>query len=154
MFDYISRVKDLRTSILDTERRLKGQVDLHFLSDIDDLTSRSFYDGLPLEYNLQMKIDKYRPYTDAFAAAKAKNQKLDKQRYEGRYHTGQGFRDMKPIGSLLTHSTPQRSNYAPRYEAVTRSPASLNRNSTPRNIETSNINSGNIKYVCMYIYFL
>lgn len=84
VLDYISRVKDLRMTILDTERRLKGQLDLHFLSEIDQLTSRSFCDGLPLEYKLQMRTDKYLPHTDAFAIAKtiAKRRELDKLRYE------------------------------------------------------------------------
>lgn len=131
VLDYISRVKDLRTSILDMERRFHGQVDLRFQADIDDLTSRSFCDGLPLEYRLQMKTDKYLPYTDAFAAAKAiaKRQELDKQRYEGRYRAD---RDVKPIGRPLAHSTPQRYNYNQLRDNAVRSPAAPDRNSKPQ----------------------
>lgn len=132
VLDYISRVKDLRTNILDMERRLRGQVDHHFMTDIDDLTSRSFCDGLPLEYRLQMKADKHLSYTDAFATAKAiaKRQELDKQRYEGRYRND---RDMKPIGRPLAHSTPQRYNQNFRREDAPRSPASPSRNFAPIN---------------------
>lgn len=137
VLDYISRVKDLRTTILDADRRFKGQVDLHFLAEIDELTSRLFCDGLPLEYRLQMKTDKYRPYIEAFAVAKAitKRQELDKQRYESRAYTSREQRDMKPIGRLLAHSTPQKDNYFARQEPVTRSPVSPYRSPAPRNSE-------------------
>lgn len=125
VLDYISRVKDLRTTILDTERRFKGQLDLHFLAEIDQLTSRSFCDGLPLDYRIQMKTDKYLPHTEAFAIAKtiAKRQELDKTRYETRSRVEREYRDMKPIGRPLAHSTPQRDNgYFARNEPTTRPP--------------------------------
>lgn len=87
VLDYISRVKDLRTNILDIERRNKGRIDSHFLEDIDNLTARSFCEGLPLEYRLQIGPEARRLHTDAFAAAKAiaKRQELDKQRNDPRY---------------------------------------------------------------------
>ncbi|KYN11070.1 hypothetical protein ALC57_16788 [Trachymyrmex cornetzi] len=82
VLDYISRVKDLRTAILDTERREKRTSDPHFISEIDNLTTRSFCDGLPFEYRIQMGPETRRRHTDAFAATKAiaKRQELDKQR--------------------------------------------------------------------------
>lgn len=141
VLDYISRVKDLRTTILDTERRLRGQLNLHFLAEIDQLTSRSFCDGLPLEFRLQMRTDKYMPHTEAFAIAKtiAKRQELDKLRYETRGQAGREYREMKPIGRPLAHSTPQRdNNYYSRQEPVTRSPVSPYRNQTPRDYGARN----------------
>lgn len=141
VLDYISRVKDLRTTILDTERRLQGQLNLHFLAEIDQLTSRSFCDGLPLEFRLQMRTDKYMPHTEAFAIAKtiAKRQELDKLRYETRGQAGREYREMKPIGRPLAHSTPQRdNNYYSRQEPVTRSPVSPYRNQPSRDYGTRN----------------
>lgn len=83
VLDYISRVKDIRISILDTERRNKGHMDARFTREIDDLTARSFYQGLPLEYRLQISEDVRSRYSDAFAAAKliSKRQEIDALRY-------------------------------------------------------------------------
>lgn len=84
ILDFISRVKDTRTAIMDAERRIRGRLDPRFAADIDNLTTRSFYDGLPLAYRIQMRPETYRQPADAFAAAKtiAKRQELDKSRYE------------------------------------------------------------------------
>ena len=134
VLDYISRVKDLRTSILDMERRLRGHIDPRFQADIDDLTSRSFCDGLPLEYRLQMRSGSYLPYTDAFAAAKAiaKRQEIDRRRYEGRQRV-----EINPIGRPLAHSTPQRYNHNTRDNGP-QSQVTPDRNSSPRNYGSHN----------------
>lgn len=50
ILDYISRVKDLRSAIIDSERRECGQLTDTQLNNIDSLTARSFCEGLPLEY--------------------------------------------------------------------------------------------------------
>lgn len=82
ILDFISRVKDLRISILDSERRERGDLDPRFISEIDDLTARSFYQGLPLEYRLQIRPSTHMHYTEMFSAARtiAKQSELDKQR--------------------------------------------------------------------------
>lgn len=87
IIDYISRVKDLRTNILDAERRMKGYLDTNFVAEIDGLTARSFCEGLPLEYRLQLKPNSYRLYSEAFSEAKAiaKRLELDDQRYGSRH---------------------------------------------------------------------
>lgn len=115
VLDYISRVKDIRTSILDAERRDKGRLDPQFLGEVDSLTARSFYQGLPLEYRLQMGERERSRFPDAFAAAKliAKRQELDKQRYEPRVRSEREPRSVAPVGKPLAHSTPQRADYPP-----------------------------------------
>ncbi|KYN00134.1 hypothetical protein ALC62_09095 [Cyphomyrmex costatus] len=82
VLDYISRVKELRTAIIDLERREKRYLDPYFLSQVDDLTARSFIDGLPFEYRIQMGTEERVSHTRAFATAKAisKRQELDKRR--------------------------------------------------------------------------
>lgn len=85
MLDYISRIKDLRTAILDAERRERGTLSLAEIDNIDGLTARSFCDGLPLQYRLQMHQEHYcRPF-EAFSVAKilAKREELDRQRNAG-----------------------------------------------------------------------
>lgn len=112
-------MKDLRISIVDTERHERGELDGHFIIDIDNLTARSFYEGLPLEYRLQLSSITHPRYTDMFAGAKAiaKRQELDRQRSETRprHDRERETRPLNPIGKPLAHSTPQRPNYTERY---------------------------------------
>ncbi|KYQ48567.1 hypothetical protein ALC60_12386 [Trachymyrmex zeteki] len=119
ILDYISRVKDLRNAILDAERREHGELDSHFLADIDNLTTRSFYEGLSLEYRLQVSPLTHPRHTDMFAAAKAiaKRQELDKQRLETRprYDREKETRLLNPIERPLAHSTPHKTNPLDRY---------------------------------------
>lgn len=83
MLDYVSRIKELRTLILDAERREHGRIDPLTISDVDELTARSFCDGLPLQYRLQMRPEHYAHPFEAFSTAKtlAKREELDRQRY-------------------------------------------------------------------------
>lgn len=90
ILDYITRVKDLRTAILDAERRENGYVTERITMEIDELTARSFCDGLPLEYRLQMDRSLHSTPSEAFARAKAiaKRQELDKLRYNANDRPG------------------------------------------------------------------
>ena len=83
MLDYISRVKDLRTAILDAERRTGGTLHPRRITEVDALTARSFCEGLPLQYRLQLTSEHRENPFEAFSAAKslAKREELDKQRY-------------------------------------------------------------------------
>lgn len=82
MLDYISKIKDLRTAIMDAERREKGGLCPATNKEIDELTARSFCDGLPLQYRLQMRPEHHIHPFEAFSAAKilAKREELDRQR--------------------------------------------------------------------------
>ncbi|KYM93387.1 PREDICTED: uncharacterized protein LOC108782251 [Cyphomyrmex costatus] len=82
MLDYISRVKELRSSILDAERRMRGTVSDRITAEIDELTAASFCDGLPSLYRIQMSPScSVHPF-EAFAAAKALavREELERQR--------------------------------------------------------------------------
>lgn len=82
ILDFISRVKELRTAIMDAERRTRGILSPELARDIDELSARSFCDGLPLQYRLQMRAEHYTRPMEAFSAAKtlAKREELDRQR--------------------------------------------------------------------------
>jgi hypothetical protein len=82
ILDYISRVKDLRPSIMDAGRR-EYKNNEKYENEIDNLTARSFCEGLPLEYRLQLQSEHYMKPFEAFAAAKfiSKRLELDKVRY-------------------------------------------------------------------------
>jgi len=116
--DYISRVKDLRTSILDTERRTKGRLDPRFVSEIDALTAKSFCAGLPLEYRQQLKPETRQDYAEAFAFAKdfARELETDRQRFDPRARENRNSEYYRSdrIGSPLAQSTPRRPDYRSR----------------------------------------
>lgn len=122
VLDYISRVKDLRSAILDAERRSHGFPDPRFVAEIETLTARSFCDGLPLEYRLQLSPDLYGRPSDAFARVKAiaKRQELDRQRFEPRAHNDRQMQGQSQ-GNLKSTAQPSPRHYNASYN-----------NSTPR----------------------
>lgn len=83
ILDYISRAKDLRSSIIDLMRREGIDIPSR-LAEVEQLTTRSFCDGLPLPYRLQMHPERYINPFEAFSAAKAiaRRQELDNQRFD------------------------------------------------------------------------
>lgn len=81
ILDYITRVKELRTAVIDTSRRTDNT--RHLTQDIDDLTIRAFCDGLPRTYKLEMNPREYLIPSEAYAAARkiAKGLEIEKSRY-------------------------------------------------------------------------
>jgi len=118
IIDYISRVKDLRTSIMDAERRAKGRLDPRFISEIDALTAKSFCAGLPLEYRQQLKPEARQDYAEAFAFAKdfAWELETDRQRSDPRARENRNseYYRSDSIGSPLARSTPRRPDHRQR----------------------------------------
>lgn len=112
MLDYISRVKELRAAIFDTERREKGFISNSLTKEIDKMTAKSFRDGLPLEYRLQMQLDdESDPFTIfGIAKALAKRHELDKQRYDTRPNNERisERHTFTPVGRPIAQSTPTR----------------------------------------------
>lgn len=82
ILDYISRVKDLRSAILDAERRETGTLEERKQKEMDELATKAFCDGLPLEYRLQMGSTLHSSPFAAFASAKliSKRLELDRRR--------------------------------------------------------------------------
>lgn len=89
ILDYISCVKDLRSAILDAERREMGTLEERKQRETDEFTARSFCDGLPLENRLQMRSYLHSSPFEAFASAKTISNRLelDKRRYRARERT-------------------------------------------------------------------
>ncbi|KAL6417766.1 hypothetical protein ACFW04_014363 [Cataglyphis niger] len=108
ILDYITRAKDLRSSILDSERRERGLTN-NSMAEIDALTARSFCDGLPLSYRLQLTKDLYIDPFAAFSHVKilAKRQELDNERFNpARRNEPIYERNVYSTGRPLAHSTP------------------------------------------------
>ena len=140
MLDYISRVKDLRSAIMDAERRTTGRVDDETALRINELTARSFCEGLPLQYRLQMDRRLYSVPSEAFAKAKelSKREELDRDRYKTRDRREQeSTRDEYSRRSYATtnsrnanYSRGQYSNSAP-HNVPARPPATREREERP-----------------------
>lgn len=96
IIDYISRVKELRSAILDCYRRQHYEIDNATVVSVNKLVVRSFCEGLPLEYRLQIRASDFGTPQTVFSEAVriAKRQEIDKQRYHNPSH---GILS-KPIG--------------------------------------------------------
>lgn len=84
ILDYISHVKDLRSSITVAERRARGVLSNDISREIEALTARSFCDELPLNYRLQLSKEHYSNPFLAFSHVKvlAERLELDNDRLE------------------------------------------------------------------------
>lgn len=113
MLDYITRIKELRDSILHAERRQRGTLNSHTVEDIDGLTARSFCDGLPPEFRIQLSKEHYSKPFEAFSHVKilAKRRELDDERAEThrRHDRITDRQHVHPVGRPLAHSTPVRT---------------------------------------------
>jgi len=122
ILDYISRVKELRTAILDAERRETGTILKGVEAEINTLTGRSFCKGLPLEYCLQMKESLYNKPFEAFSVAKtiAKEQELDKSRFGTRDRQDRAYpqRQLAPFAPPRDRYSDTRPNRADQTQAV------------------------------------
>lgn len=112
ILDYIDRVKELRSSILDGERRARGHLSDETVREINELTAQSFCDGLPTYYRLQLKSEHYQLPFAAFAAAKviAKRAELERQWFETKYE--RPF-DKTPISKYNVAPTTPTVKYNP-----------------------------------------
>lgn len=110
MLDYIDRVKELRSSIMDGERRARGNLNNTVTREIDELTALSFCNGLPTFYRLQLQPEHYHHPFEAFAAAKriAKREELEKQWFETK--SDRGDRQPSPRNVPMTLPPRYRSN--------------------------------------------
>lgn len=69
VFDYIERVKDLKTAIIDGEVALRGYLDDYFLYEIDKNVLTSFINGLPSDLLIRVKLEGYDSFDDAIMKA-------------------------------------------------------------------------------------
>lgn len=113
ILDYIGRVKTLRGSIIDAERRSRG-ITQDFAREIDMFTARSFCEGLPLEFRLQLGTDHYKDPFAAFSRAKelAARREKDLERFGG-ITRSESLPERTPPSSPKGTAPPR--NYAPAY---------------------------------------
>jgi len=82
ILDYIGRVKDLKSAIIEGDQTvLKRQLVIDEIALIDSFALESFYEGLPREFRTELKAEGYAGLTDAFAKAIAINKRLEKDEF-------------------------------------------------------------------------
>lgn len=69
IFDYIARIKELRTAIIDIENEMNIHLDRWIIDTIDQDCLDSFINGLPSELLIRVKIEGYTSLDDAFTKA-------------------------------------------------------------------------------------
>lgn len=103
ILDYISRVKDLKSAVIDSEKSEGKPVD----PELESFTLKCFIDGLPTDHRILLKLEGYTDLTDAFnkAILVANSLNTDKDRAR-----------MKPLSSAppphhSVTSNPKQSNF-------------------------------------------
>lgn len=69
IFDYIARLRDIQTAILDCELEQHGQLDRWTIEGIEHDVLESFVNGLPSDLLVRLKIEGYENLDDAFTRA-------------------------------------------------------------------------------------
>lgn len=120
IMDYIRKVKDLRSNIVEEERRKYGNRGTILMEDTDKFVATSFCEGLPSEYRLQFSLSARQNPNMAYREAQeiASRIELDKSR-----HYKPSYDRKQPINNYTTpklfnpqqnnHRAPRQLNYAP-----------------------------------------
>ncbi|XP_046590213.1 calponin homology domain-containing protein DDB_G0272472-like [Neodiprion lecontei] len=69
IIEYIGRIKDLKTSILECERRANGSIDEETEKSIESETLKGFIEGLPTEFSTGLYLKGYTSLPEAFDGA-------------------------------------------------------------------------------------
>ncbi|XP_066600125.1 uncharacterized protein [Prorops nasuta] len=83
IIDYIARIKDLHTAILEDEDLDEGT---NSSKELNDFTLVSFIEGLPHDYKLYLRLEGYNTMREAFKNAIKYSKILDLERERGYYH--------------------------------------------------------------------
>jgi hypothetical protein len=104
ILDYIGRIKDLRTAIIEGDQtNLDRSLNEPELTSIDSFALEAFYEGLPREYRIELRAEGYNDFSDACAKILQINRRLERE--ENRNKSNRNYRE----NSAPTR--PQRDNF-------------------------------------------
>ncbi|XP_068994027.1 glutactin-like [Neodiprion pinetum] len=69
IMEYVGRIKDLKSSILECERRTNGGIDEETEKSMESETLKSFIEGLPTEFSTGLYLKGYTSLSEAFDGA-------------------------------------------------------------------------------------
>lgn len=104
IFDYIGRIKDLRTAIMDGELTLRGHFDEWSIDNIEKSVLDSFVNGLPSDILIRVKLEGYNNLDEAIIKAIQVSKLLEAEALRQK--------PLPPRGSSATH---RADTYTPRY---------------------------------------
>ncbi|XP_039308185.1 uncharacterized protein LOC120358336 [Solenopsis invicta] len=80
ILDYIGRIKDLRTAIIEGDQtNFDRQLTESEIASIDALALESFYEGLPREYRVELRAEGYTNFADACAKVIIISKRLERE---------------------------------------------------------------------------
>lgn len=80
ILDYIGRIKDMRTAIIEGDQtNLDRQLTEAEIASIDSLALESFYEGLPREYRVELRAEGYTNFSDACSKIITINKRLERE---------------------------------------------------------------------------
>lgn len=116
ILDYIGRIKDLRTAIIEGDQTNSNRpLTESELSSIDSFTLEAFYEGLPCEYRVELRAEGYNSLADACSKTIIIDKRLEREEARNR-----GARNLQSSAtpanrilqrdSLATSQSPSPSN--------------------------------------------
>lgn len=89
ILDYIGRIKDLKTAIIEGDQtHLNRPLSEVELASIESFALEAFYEGLPREYRTELRAEGYNTFTDACSKIIIINKRLERE--EIRYKNNKG----------------------------------------------------------------
>lgn len=119
VLDYIARIKDLRSAILEAEYNLYGTITDLASREIDEFSLENFLNGLPSELLIRVKLLGYTSFDDAIikVVQTVKTLEVESRRQKVAY--------------------PSKTLFVPRADNTARQPTILQRSQTPNSIPAS-----------------
>lgn len=107
ILDYIGRIKDLRTAIIEGDQtNLDRSLNELEITSIDSFALEAFYEGLPREYRIELRAEGYNDFADACTKVLLINRRLERE--EIRNKSTRNYRDNSvPANSMRS----QRDNF-------------------------------------------
>lgn len=143
VLDYIGRVKDLKTALLDCEKQTRANISQETLLDTKRDVTDSFVNGLRPSIRTNLKIETYSDLSDAiFKAIKiSKTLEIDRKRYGNRLDNTRNTNDRNEQTTRNQNQPPQDKPNQNRDQtlnphATSYVPKNTNQNSLPTNQQT------------------
>jgi hypothetical protein len=113
ILDYIGRIKDLKTAIMEGDQTNLGrQLTESELAAIENFTLEAFYEGLPREYRIELRAEGYNNFSDACSKTLMINRRLERE--EARYRYVRPPRDNPTTARAPQPNSPTSSDNPPK----------------------------------------
>lgn len=146
--DYVGRVKDLKTALLDCIKQIRGNVTRGTLTEIEQEVIDSFVNGLRPPVRTNLKIEKYTDLNDAIIKAIriSKTLDADRKRYGNRFDSSRNTNgninnnsneDNSQTNKNTSQSLQYRDNQPRNQRSNPGGPPYVQRNGNPTSSSTS-----------------